>query len=139
MNIHKPLWHHSRAVRSGDDLSLGERAADKLKRSFGSWTFLITLNAFIVVWIAVNVVTGKPFDPYPFVFLNLFLSWLAAQQGGALQIAANRGDRIASEVALHTEQTADELLSINKGQLEILNRLHALQKTLDTEGSPDQS
>ena len=133
MMIHKPLWHHSKAVRSGDDLAFGERAADRLKRGFGSWAFLIGLNVFIGAWILANAVTHKPFDPFPFILLNLFLSWLAAQQGGALQIAANRGDRVASEVALHTEQTTDELLLINKSQSEILARLDALQHALDAE------
>jgi uncharacterized membrane protein len=130
VNLHKPLWHQHTGVRSGDDLSIGERAADRLKRGFGSWAFLIGLNSFIVVWVVVNALRGGGFDPYPFILLNLLLSWLAAQQGGALQIAANRGDRIASEVALHTEQTTDELLAINKSQMEILTALHELQAQL---------
>lgn len=135
MKLHSPAWHQSKAVRSGDDLAFGERAADKLKRSFGSWAFLITLNVFIVAWVAMNTITHRPFDPYPFIFLNLFLSWLAAQQGGALQIAANRGDRIASEVALHTEKAIDELVILNQGQLKILTRLDALQETLSEDGN----
>jgi hypothetical protein len=60
--------------------------------------------------------------------LNLALSWLAAQQGGALQIASNRGDAINSEVALHTERTADEvkeLLERNNQLTEALQQLTA--------------
>ena len=120
------LWEAHPGVRSGDQLSLGERAADRLKAAFGSWAFLIVLNGFIVIWIIVNLVTGRPFDPYPFILLNLGLSWLAAQQGGALQIAANRGDRIAAEVAAHTRANTDDLLSINRQILDINRRQSAI-------------
>jgi uncharacterized membrane protein len=124
------LWAHHPGVRTGAQLSIGERAADHLKAAFGSWGFLGTLNGFIVVWIIANIILSHPFDPYPFILLNLGLSWLAAQQGGALQIAANRGDRIAAEVAAHTRENTDELLSINQRQLQILNELGELRSQL---------
>jgi uncharacterized membrane protein len=122
-------WHKVPSVRSGDKLTFGERAADKLKAAFGSWSFIILLNAIIVGWIVLNAFLPRTdrWDLYPFILLNLGLSWLAAQQGGALQIAANRGDRISSEVALHTYQNGQELLGLNKQQLEILGRLDGLQ------------
>jgi uncharacterized membrane protein len=116
MAIHRPRWREHPAVRTGSDLSLGERAADRLKATFGSWAFLICLNALIVVWVCANALLGQPFDPYPFILLNLGLSWLAAQQGGALQIAANRGDRIASELAMHTYENGQQILSILQQQ-----------------------
>jgi uncharacterized membrane protein len=119
-------WAPHPHVRTGGQLTFGERAADKLKATFGSWAFLMILNGFIVAWIAANLIAGKPFDPYPFILLNLGLSWLAAQQGGALQIAANRGDRIASEVALGTHKNSEELLDLNRVQLEILTKLDGL-------------
>lgn len=123
-------WRAHPHVRTGDQLSFGERAADRLKATFGSWTFLMVLNGFIAIWIIANLVLGKPFDPYPFILLNLGLSWLAAQQGGALQIAANRGDRIASEVAIGTHKMAKDLLSLNKQQLAILEELRQIRATL---------
>jgi uncharacterized membrane protein len=120
-------WHAHPHVRTGKSLTFGERAADRLKATFGSWAFIIALNAIIFGWIAVNAwVLRKAFDPYPFILLNLGLSWLAAQQGGALQIAANRGDRISSEVAMGTYKHGEELLTLNKRQLEILARLDGL-------------
>jgi uncharacterized membrane protein len=128
------LWEHHPGVRTGAQLSRGERAADRLKSTFGSWAFLATLNGFIVVWIIVNLLLSRAFDPYPFILLNLGLSWLAAQQGGALQIAANRGDRISAEVAAHTRENTDELmrlsgqiLEINQTQNQILAGLKSLQ------------
>lgn len=112
------LW--ARHPHVANNLSLGERAADRLKTTFGSWAFLITLNALIVAWCLLEAFHVLRFDPYPFIALNLVLSWLAAQQGGALQIAANRGDRLTAEVALHTQSNTDELMSVNRRQLEIL-------------------
>jgi uncharacterized membrane protein len=114
-------WERHPHVRTGDQLTFGERAADRLKAAFGSWAFLIVLNALIVTWVALNVVLphARRWDVYPFILLNLGLSWLAAQQGGALQIAANRGDRISAEVAIGTHQMAEELLGLNKTILSI--------------------
>jgi len=126
MRLEPGHWHKVPAVRSGDQLTGGERAADRLKKTFGSWGFLIGLNCFIAVWVASNLLLPRAWDAYPFILLNLGLSWLAAQQGGALQIAANRGDRISSEVALHTYENGQELLGINKQQLDILDRLKGL-------------
>ena len=126
-------WDKHPHVRTGEQLTFGERAADRLKAAFGSWAFLITLNVLIVGWVIINgLILRHAFDPYPFILLNLGLSWLAAQQGGALQIAANRGDRIASEVATGTHQSVEHLLTINQQQLEILKELRAIRAELDT-------
>jgi uncharacterized membrane protein len=131
------LWRKHPGVRTGAQLTMGERAADRLKATFGSWAFIASLNAFIVAWIIANLLLARPFDAYPFILLNLGLSWLAAQQGGALQIAANRGDRIAAEVAAHTRANTDELLSINQRQLAILNELRELREMVaGKDGTP---
>ena len=123
----RALWHKHPAVNR--DLTFGERAADRLKHHLGSWPFLFVLNAIVAGWIILQVILGHHrFDPYPYILLNLMLSIIAAQQGATLQIAANRGDRIASEVALHTEKTADDLLQVNQQQLVILQRLDGLQE-----------
>jgi len=127
------LWHKHPGVRSGEQLSMGERAADRLKATFGSWGFLIALNVFIVCWIAANILLphGSRWDIYPFILLNLGLSWLAAQQGGALQIAANRGDRISAELAQHTQANTDSLITMNQRQLAILEALQHINAELD--------
>lgn len=131
MMILRPRWDEHPHVRTGSQLSVGERAADTLKRSFGSWPFLIILNAFISIWILANWLGIVHFDLYPFIMLNLVLSWLAAQQGGALQIASNRGDRIASELALSTHSNGEKILKINIAQMEILEELRSLRKAID--------
>lgn len=126
------LWRKHPGVRSGEQLSLGERSADRLKATFGSWAFLIALNVFIVCWIGANILLPHTarWDIYPFILLNLGLSWLAAQQGGALQIAANRGDRISAEVALHTQGNTDTLMRVNEQQLAILKGLDGIRNDI---------
>ena len=129
-------WDRHPHVRTGSALTVGERAADRLKATFGSWAFLIVLNVFIVAWIVANIVLphATRWDVYPFILLNLGLSWLAAQQGGALQIAANRGDRIASEVAMGTHENSQKLLSLQQQllhmqeqQMEMLTELRQIR------------
>lgn len=131
MELKKPVWHQHPHVRSGSELTYGERAADVLKRSFGSWAFLIALNVFITLWIILELIHVVHFDLYPFILLNLMLSWLAAQQGGALQIAANRGDRIASELAMSTYENGRKILEINMAQTEILEELRNIRARIE--------
>jgi uncharacterized membrane protein len=92
-------WAGHPGVRSGDALTPGERAADRLRNGMGSWTFVFAALAFLGAWMALNRSTG--FDPFPFILLNLVLSCLAALQGAILLIAAKRSDQIASELARH--------------------------------------
>lgn len=99
-------WRVHPAVRSADQLTLGERAADKMRNSMGSWAFVFCALAFLAVWMLYNGVRGhSSYDPYPFILLNLVLSCLAAMQGAILLIAAKRSDQIASELAQHDYET----------------------------------
>lgn len=127
------LWAKHPAVRSGEKLTLGERAADFLKKWFGTWTALFGVGVAIAAWILLQK-TSFRWDIYPFILLNLCLSCLAAVQGIILQISANRGDRISAEVALHTQTNTDELmglsgeiLEINRQQSAILAELRAIR------------
>jgi uncharacterized membrane protein len=95
----KHPWHKHPHVRSGDELTLGERAADRLRNGMGSWPFVFGALAFLALWMAGN--TDRGFDKYPFILLNLLLSCLAAMQGAILLIAAKRSDQVASELAQH--------------------------------------
>jgi len=108
-------WHKHPGVRSGDDLSLGERAADKMRNMMGSWPFVFGFFAVMILWALTNtfllerVLHHKAFDPYPYILLNLFLSMMAGVQAAALLIAAKRSDSISSEVALHTANNTDDI------------------------------
>jgi uncharacterized membrane protein len=111
-------WHKHPGVRSGDQLSLGERAADRMRNIMGSWPFVFGFFAIMIIWAAVNtllfehVLHHKAFDPYPYILLNLFLSMLAGVQAAALLIAAKRADAISSEVALHTANNTDDIKTL---------------------------
>ena len=64
-----------------DKLSLGEKLADQVARFGGSWTFITAFILFLALWAGLNLVmAGRAFHPYPFIFLNLLLSMLAALQ-----------------------------------------------------------
>ena len=92
------LWHRHPGVRTGDQLSIGEQAADKVRNGMGSWWFVFCSLVFLAGWMVGNRNVG--FDPYPFILLNLVLSCVAAMQGAILLIAAKRADQVASELAL---------------------------------------
>jgi uncharacterized membrane protein len=112
------LWHKHPGVRSGKDLTLGERAADRMRNMMGSWPFVFSFFAVMIAWAVVNtlllqrVVGHKAFDPYPYILLNLFLSMLAGVQAAALLIAAKRADAISSEIALHTEHNTEDMKTL---------------------------
>jgi len=113
------LWHKHPGVRSGEQLSLGERAADRMRNMMGSWPFVFCFFGVMITWAVINSVFwlggqhGKHgFDPYPYILLNLFLSMLAGVQAAALLIAAKRADGISSEIAVHTEHNTDDLKNL---------------------------
>ena len=83
-------------------LTVGERLADRIAEFGGSWAFILMFGGFILVWVAINtaVLIARPFDPYPYILLNLFLSCLAAIQAPVIMMSQNRQetrDRLRSE------------------------------------------
>jgi uncharacterized membrane protein len=115
-------WHRHPGVRSGEDLTLGERAADRLRNVMGSWAFVFGALIFLAGWMLGNRNAG--FDPYPFILLNLVLSCLAAMQGAILLIAAKRADQISSELAMHDFQTNVEADEIVKAIHHLTQEIH---------------
>ena len=84
-------------------LSFGDRLADKVAEFGGSWSFIILFGIFVGAWIALNSVQifFKPFDIYPFVFLNLVLGTVAAVQAPFIMMSQNRAqkkDRLRAEL-----------------------------------------
>ena len=83
-------------------LNMGEKMADGLASFGGSWTFIIIFASILFIWIALNsyLLLKKPFDPYPFILLNLVLSCLAAIQAPVIMMSQNRQeakDRLRSQ------------------------------------------
>lgn len=126
-----PLWYRHPAVRTGSELSFGERSADHLKRVFGSWAFLLGVIGAITLWIVSNKFKIAVWDSSDLLLLNLCLSIMAGLQGGALQIASNRGDRISSELAVSTFKNGETLLALNQRQIEMLERIELMSAQID--------
>jgi len=87
---------------SDEPLKFGERISDKVAAFGGSWKFIIIFSLILVIWIILNslVLLFRPFDPYPFILLNLLLSCVAAMQAPIIMMSQNRQekkDRLRSE------------------------------------------
>ncbi|OBR93933.1 MULTISPECIES: DUF1003 domain-containing protein [Clostridium] len=99
-NIDEELIHElisgkiSKNINEADDenATLGQQIADKIATFGGSWTFIISFCVVLAVWIIGNaiILSNRAFDPYPFVFLNLVLSCLAAIQAPIIMMSQNR-------------------------------------------------
>jgi CRP/FNR family cyclic AMP-dependent transcriptional regulator len=105
-----------RAVRDPNEvideqMTAGERVADGVARFGGSWSFILSFGAVLVVYTAVNVVLGRSaWDPYPFILLNLFLSMLAAIQAPVIMMSQNRQDtkdRVRGELDYDVNRRAE--------------------------------
>ncbi len=87
-------------------MTFGERVADLVARFGGSWLFLISFACFLLLWMAVNttLILKNPADPFPFIFLNLILSCLAAVQAPIIMMSQNRQstkDRLQADMDYH--------------------------------------
>jgi uncharacterized membrane protein len=87
-----------------DERSFGDRLADQVATIGGSWGFIIAFGLILTVWMSWNEITkGHPlaFDPYPFIFLNLMLSMVAAIQAPVIMMSQNRAAARDREAAGH--------------------------------------
>ena len=74
-----------------DQMTFGERIADRVATFGGSWTFIMLFGSFLASWIILNVLLGKhEIDPFPYILLNLFLSMIAALQAPVIMMSQNR-------------------------------------------------
>jgi len=118
-------WEFHPHVRSGEDRTIGERAADAMRHGMGSWPFVFAFVVFMTVWMTANAFSKHPFDAYPFILLNLMLSTLAGLQGAILLIAAKRADRISAELAkyhLEVSEATKQMLEEHRQMLERLTK-----------------
>ena len=133
-----------------EQMTFGQKLADKVASFGGSWTFISLFAAVMVIWIHLNTLIlirlgSEAFDPYPYILLNLFLSMLAAIQAPIILMSQNRQaykDRMSAEhdyevnlkaeleiIVLHEkidllrEQQWGELISIQQEQLTLLGQL----------------
>jgi uncharacterized membrane protein len=125
--------------------TLGQRLADRVASFGGSWTFILSFGSFLLLWIVINTLflLSKPFDPYPFILLNLILSTLAALQAPVIMMSQNRQeekdrDRAKKDYMINLKSELEirmlhekldhliihqqhELLEIQKVQIEMMN------------------
>lgn len=107
--------------------SLPGRVADKVAAFGGSWYFILAFGGFMLVWILVNVyLLTRPFDPFPFILLNLLLSTLAALQAPVILMSQNRKEEKDRQRAIN-----DYLVNL-KSEIEVRN-LHTKMDLLMSE------
>jgi uncharacterized membrane protein len=87
MAKHPKNWHAAHA----EQRTTGERVADAVAATMGSWTFIIAQSVILMIWIVLNLIAWNArWDPYPFILLNLALSFQAAYAAPFIMISQNR-------------------------------------------------
>lgn len=88
------LLENKISVLNDKKITFGQRASDKLAEFAGSWFFIIAFTMFLIIWVLINVYFLKnPFDPYPFIMLNLVLSCVAAIQAPLIMMSQKRQEQ----------------------------------------------
>ncbi len=131
------------------DLTFGDKMADGLATFGGSWRFLIIFGALLLVWIVLNsiMLLKKPFDPYPFILLNLILSCLAAVQAPVIMMSQNRQEskdrmrsqhdyRVNLKAELEIRQLHEKIDHLLSHQWERLVEIQQIQIDLLSELAP---
>jgi len=112
-----------------EQLTVGQRVADKVADTIGSWPFIITQSIILVIWIALNITAWiNHWDPYPFILLNLMLSFQAAYAGPVIMMSQNRQsskDRLAAEIDHEVNTKAEFEIGL------LVRRIDELERTLD--------
>jgi CRP/FNR family cyclic AMP-dependent transcriptional regulator len=124
-------------VEEEAQFTLADRAADVIAKFGGSWEFIFTAIAFLVLWVVTNTVllSQKPFDAYPFILLNLALNMIFAMQAPIIMMSQNRQshkDRLRAD--LDYQLNLKNELALN----EIIERLKALERDY-LKQAPDKS
>ena len=122
-----------------EHLAQGDRVADRFATVMGSWSFIIAQSVLLLCWVVLNV-TGwiMRWDPYPFILLNLALSFQAAYAAPIIMMSQNRQaakDRLEAHLDFEVNQKAEEEVRVilehleaqNRALLEVLGRLDRLE------------
>ncbi len=117
------------------ELTFGQRVADKVAEFGGSWRFIISFGVVLAVWIVINSIAllWRPFDPYPYILLNLVLSCLAALQAPVIMMSQNRReakDRLRAEHDYRVNLKAELEIRHLNGKMDLL-LTHQWQRLLE--------
>jgi uncharacterized membrane protein len=109
--------------------TMADRVADRVARFGGSWRFIGSFSVTLLVYVSVNLILPRPWDPYPYILLNLFLSMLAAVQAPVIMMSQNRQDakdRLRGELDYRVNLKAEVEIS------QVLDRLDRVESQLDS-------
>jgi uncharacterized membrane protein len=149
--LKRSLGRRGPETTAGETLTFGQRLADRVTNRIGSWPFITVQSFILLVWIAVNTIAWRQhWDPYPFILLNLVLSFQAAYAAPIIMMSQNRQnakDREKAEADYEVDRQAEldiaavharldeltdrqwtALLDVQQQQLEILIRIEALTR-----------
>jgi len=114
LHLHPPVQNVNDLIEK--QLTPGQRAADAFASIIGSWRFIILQSVFLVFWISLNVTAWiKHWDPYPFILLNLMLSFQAAYSGPIIMMSQNRQsdiDRLAAQLDYEINLKAEDEIKV---------------------------
>ncbi|MEO7602997.1 MAG: DUF1003 domain-containing protein [Sphingomicrobium sp.] len=119
--------------------TFGERLSDRVAAIGGSWTFIIIFGLVLISWMLLNTEIlakfDESFDPYPYIFLNLMLSTVAAIQAPIIMMSQNRqsaNDRVAAKLDYETNLRAElEILRLHeKIDLKVADRLDGIEEEI---------
>ena len=126
---------HPVNVEMFDKAPLGARVADRVTGFMGSWRFIIVQTVIVFFWVGANIaLLTRPFDPYPFILLNLAFSTQAAYAAPLILLAGNRAsrrDRLTLEhAAAEADIEDDQNRQILDGNRAILERVEGLEQRI---------
>lgn len=113
-----------------EQLTFGQKISDKIASVAGSWAFILSFLGLLFFWIAINswALFNQPFDPFPFILLNLVLSCIAALQAPIIMMSQNRQeakDRLRSENDFLVDQKAEIIIE------ELYRKINGLEEKID--------
>jgi uncharacterized membrane protein len=120
------ITHNMTRIKTTPDISLADKISDTVAGIVGSWPFVITQSILIIIWCAVNsgILGGIPkWDPYPFLFLNIALSFQAAYTAPIIMMSQNRvesRDRQRAEAGYEVNLIAEKGIESVRNQLEFI-------------------
>jgi uncharacterized membrane protein len=117
-------------VIHNEHLTFGQAVSDRIAEVAGSWAFIITFIFLLIIWIMINtwVLISKPFDPFPFILLNLILSCIAALQAPIIMMSQNRQeakDRLRSENDFLVDQKSEIIIE------ELYKKICAMEESIN--------
>ena len=140
-----PFRHDHPPVRELSDIdpgpsTYGEKFADWVYKNLGSWKFILIQSILVVVWAMLNIgAYVRPWDPYPFIFMNLIFSLQSAYTASLILMSQNRQDRLKARndylIHLQAEKESrvvlDNFAAQNKALEEIYEEISALRCKID--------